>query len=395
MKIAYFTESLPPNRDGVSHTLLQISKYMLSQNVDIRFLSPFKPDSSHWLNEKVRKVKSIPFPMYTAYRISFPVLTDIDGYLDDFQPDLIHVISPTALCHYGLKYARKNEIPAVGSYHTHFVSYLKYYGFEQLESLGWKYLAWFYNQCKETYVPSVSVRKALQAHDIGNVQVLPHGIDTDRFSPEFRSNRIRRYLEVDENKPVLLFVGRLVKEKDLADLIEVIKLLEQHGYRFKMVFVGDGPMREDLERQLPNAHFTGTLTGNELAQWYASSDLFVFPSTTETFGLVVQEAFASGIPVIGVREGGVKNLIQEGINGYISEPNNPPEFADKVQQLIENSDERRRLGQNARALVKQHTWSKVNQQLLERYQLLTGITSGQNTPPKPVHETLIPTDSDF
>ncbi|HKJ68419.1 MAG TPA: glycosyltransferase family 1 protein [bacterium] len=395
MKVAYFTESLPPNMDGVSHTLLQISKYMDSNGVDLRFLSPFKPDESHWLCDRVRQVRSIPFPMYTAYRVSFPIFENLDDYLDEFQPDLIHVISPTPLCIYGLRYARDRQLPAVGSYHTHFVSYLKYYGFGQLESIGWRYIRWFYNQCRRVYVPSMSVREDLQAKGVRNIHVLPHGIDTARFSPEYRSNRIRRYLVGKEDIPVLLFVGRLVKEKDLAELVTVNKLLQEKGFRFKMVFIGDGPMKQELQKQLPDAHFTGTLTGNELSQWYASSDLFLFPSTTETFGLVVQEAFASGIPVIGVRKGGVENLIQEGVNGFLTEPNTPPEFTEKVQQLLEDPDLRRRLGHNARALVMQHSWDTVNQELLESYYALTTKDGHPEGAVKKARDTLVPTDSDF
>lgn len=394
MKIAYFTESLPPNMDGVSHTLIQISRFMESRGVEFRFLSPFIPDKSHFLSNRVRKVRSIPFPMYTAYRISFPLFENLDDYLDGFSPDIVHVVSPTPLCIYGLKYARNHDLPAVGSYHTNFVSYFKYYGFGKLEGLGWKYLRWFYNQCGKTFVPSQSVQEDLTHQGIHNVELLPHGIDTQRFSPDFRSSRIRRLLG-GEDLPVLLFVGRLVKEKDLADLIQAFTQLQSQGYRFRAVFVGDGPMRQDLARQLPEAHFTGTLSGSELSQWYASSDLFVFPSTTETFGLVVQEAFASGIPVVGVRQGGVADLIQDGVNGFLAEPNRPADLAEKVAALLDNASLRTQLGANARSLVMEHSWDKVNQQLLESYRSLVDPPSSNGKMAEPEAARLVPTDSGY
>ncbi len=143
MKLAYFTESLPPNTDGVSHTLVRLSEYLAAQNIDFRFISPFEPSNGHHLREKVRKVHYIPFPMYSAYRMGIPYFHGLGSFLDEFQPDLVHVVSPTLLCKYGITYARERDIPVVGSYHTHFVSYFKYYGFGRFESLGWRYLRWF------------------------------------------------------------------------------------------------------------------------------------------------------------------------------------------------------------------------------------------------------------
>ncbi len=379
MRIAYLSESLPPNTDGVSHTLVQISHYLESEDLEYTFLSPFKPDNTHFLYNRVRKVKSFPFPMYSAYRVSFPLFDNLTTYLDGFAPDIIHITSPTPLCHYGIRYAKKREIPVVSTYHTHFPSYLKYYNLHWFEKIGWGILRWFYNQCDQTYVPSESIVEELKEHGIHNTMHLPHGIDTEKFHPSYRNDLLRASVNA-EDIPILLFVGRLVKEKDLDDLIQVNRLLQERGVQFKQVFVGDGPMSDELKKALPDAHFTGTLNGDLLSSWYASADIFVFPSTTETFGLVVQEAFSSGVPVIGVKSGGVRNLIKDGVNGYLVTPNVPEEFADQVQRLIESEQLRDNLGEMARKKVLERSWDNVNAQMLESYENLIGIDTRTEIP---------------
>ncbi len=182
-----------------------------------------------------------------------------------------------------------------------------------------------------------------------------------------------------ESKPLLLYVGRLVKEKDLADLIPVSRILRQRGYDFRMVFVGDGPMRDRLSREIPDAHFTGTLEGAALSRWYASADIFLFPSTTETFGLVVQEAFASGIPVVGVRAGGVISLIDHGETGYLAEPNVPEDIADKLAALLDAPGLRRQMGESAREYTLHRSWDEINRRLVQDYKSM--ISAGPEHDP--------------
>mgnify|MGYP006288441047 CR=1 FL=1 len=394
MRIAYLSESLPPNTDGVSHTLVQISHYLEAEDIEYTFLSPFKPDNTHFLHNRVRKVKSLPFPMYSAYRVSLPLFDNIFKYLDGFEPDIIHITSPTPLCYHGIRYAHDRGIPVVSTYHTHFPSYLKYYGFDWFETFGWTILRWFYNKCDKTFVPSESIVEELQMQGINNTAHLPHGIDTEKFAPDYRNNLLRTSIDA-EDKPILLFVGRLVKEKDLDDLIEVNHILQDRNLDFKQVFVGSGPFHEQLENALPDAYFTGTLGGDLLSGWYASSDIFVFPSTTETFGLVVQEAFSSGVPVVGVKSGGVKNLIKDGVNGYLAEPNNVEDIADKVATLIENQELRENLGTMARKKVLDRSWDNVNAQLLELYSELIGLSPADDISSlaEAEEEELVPTDT--
>jgi glycosyltransferase involved in cell wall biosynthesis len=184
-----------------------------------------------------------------------------------------------------------------------------------------------------TYAPSPSSAIALSRKGIKNVDLWQRGINMEKFSPRHRNETLRRSIGA-ENIPLLLYVGRLVKEKDLDDLVHACHLLRLWGNTFKLVFVGDGPMKKYLMRRLPDAHFAGYQHGPNLSRWYASADIFVFPSTTETFGNVILEAFASGIPAVGVNQGGVADLITPGMDGLLAEPNAPRSLAEQIQILL-------------------------------------------------------------
>ncbi|MCF7741509.1 MAG: glycosyltransferase family 1 protein [Candidatus Marinimicrobia bacterium] len=368
MRVAYFAESLPPNEDGVSKTLLKLSDYLDRNQIDYRFISPFKPESSHYLYDRVKKVSYIPFPMYSQYRLSLPFLNGVKYYLDRFRPDILHLTSPTPLGLFTFWYGNKRNIPVVSTYHTHFISYFKYYGLKYLEGLGWRYTEWFYNQCDITHVPTLSIKEELEDHGVENIEHIPHGIETEHFSPDKKNQELREIF--DNNYPILLFVGRLVKEKDLDDLVEVNRELKNRQVKFNMVFVGSGPMTKELKRKLPQAHFTGHLTDENLFEWFATGDVFAYPSTTETFGLVVQEAFSSGVPVVGVDKGGVGSLIKDGETGFLFSVHDIETFADKCEKLLKNKEMRQKMGKTARQNSLNNSWDKVNRRVILSYQNL-------------------------
>ena len=367
MRVAIFTESLPPQNDGVSHTFSKLAETLEHQHITYNFFSPFKPGADVSWNDKVHPVKSFKFPLYKYYRIGLPYFDNLIETLDNLKPDIIHVASPTPLSIFGQDYAKKHNIPVVSSYHTNFVSYFRYYGLQKIEGLGWSILRWFHNRGMATYVPSQDTANELIEQGFNNVELWQRGINFEQFSPEKRSDALRKSIGA-EHVPVLLFVGRLVKEKDLDDVISADRYLKEWNQKYKIVIVGDGPMRPELEESLPDAHFTGFVKKNELGQWYASSDIFIFPSTTETFGNVILEAFASGIPAIGVRKGGVQDLITDGKTGYLTEPNNPREFAERIQNLLNTPALFQYYKQNALAEAKEKSWDSINQKLLNSYQ---------------------------
>lgn len=370
MKVVYFTESLPPNTDGVQRTLCYLIETLESEKVDYKFYSPFKPDNNIQWTSKVRKIISVPFLLYKDYRVGIPYFSGLKSELDNYKPDIIHITSPTLLGNYGLSYAKKRGIKAVSSYHTHFSSYITYYGFpKKLEETAWSYFKWFYNQFDRIYAPSPSAVKELGSRGIGNVELWQRGVELNRFSPKHRNPELRRYVNA-ENKSILLFTGRLVKEKDLTDLVTANDLLKQKGGNFKLVLVGDGPMREELQERLPDAFFAGYRHKKELSEFYASADIFVFPSTTETFGNVVLEAFSSGLPAVVVNKGGVADIVTDKKDGLITEPNNPDDFAEKIEFLLKNKNELEKMGLQAQKTAGNYRWDYINRNLLKSYQNL-------------------------
>ncbi len=369
MRILYFTEALLPHVDGVSRTLARLFTTLESQGVDFRVVSPFQPDTSISWSWRVRELPYARFPLYRDYRVSLPV-RGLAEELDEYAPELIHVVSPTLMAVWAQHYARRSGIPVVSSFHTHFVSYFRYYGVGALEGFGWSYLRWFYNRCDAVYAPTREIIRELEAQGIQRLELWSRGIDPARFSPRFCDAALREAVKAGDDTPILLLVSRLVKEKDLLDLVEVDRLLRERGRDFRLVFVGDGPLREELEAALPHAFFAGHQTGEALSRWYASADVFVFPSTTETLGNVVLEALASGLPAVVADQGGPPELIEPGENGFIARANDTADFAAKIEILLDNAQLRQRMGWWARESAADRNWEAINGRLIGSYREL-------------------------
>jgi glycosyltransferase involved in cell wall biosynthesis len=362
LKVAFFTESLFPLVDGVSRTLAQLFGTLERRGVDFRIWSPFTPGPEVTWSGRVRRVPFIRFPLYPDYRVSLPWGHGAGRELDEWRPDVVHVVSPTPMATWAQKWARRRGIPVVSSFHTHFVSYFGYYHVPWLEGAGWRMLRRFYERCDAVYVPSVSMMRELEAHDVarGRLQLWSRGIDLARFSPALRDPSLRAAAGADEETPIVLMVSRLVKEKDLADLVEMHRILVARGTAHRLVLVGDGPMRAELGAALPDAFFAGHQGGEALGRWYASGDVFVFPSTTETFGNVVLEAMASGLPAVVVDRGGPPDLVDHGVTGFIARHNDPAELAARVEALLRDTDLRARMGAAALASSAGRDWQAIN-----------------------------------
>jgi phosphatidylinositol alpha 1,6-mannosyltransferase len=371
MRIAFCSDALPPIIDGVTRTLSELAATLLDASVDFLFVSAVKPDPTLPWRHRVHTVAGVPIPLYPVYRLGLPRTERLDPVLDRFAPDVVHVVTPSLLGLYGARYARRRGIPVVASFHTNFVSLLPHYWLGTLEEFVHGLARRFYNQCSLTLAPSRSTVFELRAHGIHNVVLWQRGVNPLRFSPSFRSAELRAEIGAD-GTAVLLYVGRLGREKNLRYLVQAIRLLEQRGSRFKLVVVGEGPMRAELAANLPDAHFTGCVQGAELSRWYASADLFVFPSQLETFGNVVLEAFASGLPVVGVDAGGVRELVTAGVNGLLASPSSPAAFAEAVHSLIEEPQLAARMGIDAQFTAAEYRWPEIGRQLLEHYERLLG-----------------------
>jgi glycosyltransferase involved in cell wall biosynthesis len=277
----------------------------------------------------------------------------------------VHLATPDLLGFRAMRWAQANDIQIVSSYHTHFTSYLKYYNLNMLELLGWKYLVWFYSQCKHIYVPSPSMADELNDKGITEgIRIWARGVHTDRFHPDKRDMEWRRSIGIQDDEKVVSFVSRLVWEKDLQTFVDTVKKL---GNSIKPLVVGDGPARKELERMLPEAHFTGFITGDELYRAYASSDIFLFPSDTETFGNVTLEAMSSGLPCVVADATGSRSLVESGVNGYLAPPRDTKEFAACVKKISRDDELREQMGKAARQKALVYSWENVNSKLLENY----------------------------
>ena len=365
IRIAYFAGTMRPGHDGVTRVLYKMIEELNSRKIDNMFFSPIIPPVDEQPTPMF-KVPSITFPLYKDYRLAKPGKKYFEEKVIEFHPDIIHINSPCSLGYAAMKYGNKHNIPVVATYHTHFASYAKYYKVKALENFSWNYFRSLYNRCEKVYVPSIPIMNELKFHGLNTVDFLPHGVDTKVFNPKFKSVEWRKKLGI-ENKTILLFAGRLVWEKDLQTLSETYHILNKKRNDVVFVLAGDGPIRNELEELMPRAKFLGYQSGNNLSTAYASSDIFVFPSTTETFGNVTVEAMASGIPPICAREGGAYGIIKENQTGLIAEPRNPFDLANKIESLVDNPMEKERIASNAYNFAQSQSWENIIDNLVSSY----------------------------
>lgn len=372
LKVALFTGNYNHIRDGVSLTLNRWVSFLLENNNEVLVFGPTTdvPDLEHV--GEFTAVPSISMPGRPEYRITTGFPKSKQKELSRFNPDLIHIATPDILGFKALKWARNAEKPIVSSYHTHFTSYLKYYKLGLLEPLGWMYLRWFYSHCEHVYVPTPSMVDELRGKKIGvgkdSLKIWARGVDTSQFHPAKRDSEWRRSHGFQEKDIVITFVSRLVWEKNLDLFSNVITKLQNKYPHVKTLVVGDGPARKEIEEKLPGTVFTGFLTGDELARSYASSDIFFFPSDTETFGNVTLEAMASGLPCIVADAPGSKSLVRHGVNGFLESVENEEGFFNFAEELVRNDERRKRMANASVKRADEFTWNKVNSGLLECYQ---------------------------
>lgn len=369
MRIALFTGAYNHIADGVSLTLNRLVGYLENQGATVQVYAPTvsRPALRH--TGTLVPVPSISAPGRPEYRVSLGLGQDAHATLTEFRPHLFHIATPDLLGLAGLRAARRARQPVVASYHTHFASYLDYYRIGFLEGATWRYLRWFYRQCLQVYVPTPSMTRVLEANGIkANLRLWPRGVESGLFNPSRRSDEWRASRGIDPAAPVVTFVSRLVAEKGLDVLVKVIHGLRERQVEHRAVIVGDGPERQSLQEKLPGAIFEGHRSGQELAAAYASSDVFLFPSETETFGNVTLEALASGLPAVVADATGSNALVENGANGFLAKPRDADDFLEKVDLLIGDRELRARMGAEARARAEQYDWSRVLAQIVAYYE---------------------------
>lgn len=365
MRIALFTETFLPKVDGIvtrlSHTVDHLQR--LGNQVLV-----FSPDGGlkEYRGARIHGVPGFPLPLYPELKLALP-RPSIGLALEAFKPDLVHVVNPAVLGLAGLYYSKHLNLPLVASYHTHLPKYLEHYGLGMLEGVLWELLKAGHNQAQLNLCTSTAMQQELTDHGIERVEVWQRGVDTELFQPSLSSAKMRSHLsQGSPESPLLLYVGRLSAEKE----IDRIKPVLQSIPGARLALVGDGPYRQELEKHFEDTptHFVGYLTGKDLAEAFASADAFVFPSRTETLGLVLLEAMAAGCPVVAARSGGIPDIVTDGVNGYLFDPADDQGAIVATQRLLAQTDEREAMRHNARLEAERWGWAAATRQLQTYYQ---------------------------
>jgi phosphatidylinositol alpha 1,6-mannosyltransferase len=368
LRVAVITGAYNYIRDGVALTLNRLVGYIEDHGVETLVFAPVGPVAAIAHRGTLIPVPSIPAPGRSEYRIALGLSRSARERLAAFRPDIIHIAVPDLLGLHALRYARRHRIPVVCSYHTRYETYLVHYGLGRLRPLLSRYLDWFYSHGRHLYVPSSSMLDLLRHKPLAcELRLWTRGVDNALFNPDRRSSAWRRHHGWSDDDFVVVYVGRLVREKRLDVVVQMCERLRARGIPFHMLFVGEGPERRAVETALPAAVITGFLAGEELATAYASSDVFVFPSDSETFGNVTLEAMASGLPTICADASGSRSLVVEGVTGFLVDPERADLFAEHVASLALNASLRHRLGEAGRARSLEFSWDKAMEQILGHY----------------------------
>ncbi len=364
MRIALFTETFLPKVDGIVTRLRHTIEHLERNGDHVLVIAP-DGGLTEYKGAKVHGVPGFPLPMYPELKLALPSMGTKD-IISEFQPDLIHVVNPAVLGLGGIYYAKTMQIPLVASYHTHLPQYLHHYGLGAIEGVFWEFLKAAHNQAKLNLCTSTAMVDELVNHGIQRVDLWQRGVDTEMFQPHLASKQMRsRLSEGNPDAPLLLYVGRVSAEKQIDEIKPVLEAIPEA----RLAIVGDGPNREALEAHFAgtNTNFVGYLQGLELASAYASADAFIFPSRTETLGLVLLEAMAAGCPVVAANSGGIPDIVTDGENGYLFEADDPDGAITATKRLLEAKEEREQLRLKARAEAERWGWAAATKQLQSYY----------------------------
>jgi len=368
LRIAMFTGNYNYVRDGANQALNRLVEYLIRSGATVRIYSPKTKNPALAPNGFVVNVPSIRVPKRAEYRAPIMLPRRVRRDINRFKPNIFHIASPEILGHRAVTLARKMDVPVVASVHTRFETYFRYYGLAWLEPLVEAILRRFYRRCDAIFAPSDSMAQLLRERRMNyNVGIWTRGIDRKIFDPRRRDLNWRRSLGIEDDIPVIGFVGRLVMEKGLDVYSDTIDRLERRQVRHKVLVVGDGPARDWFEKRLPSAIFTGHLTENELGRAVASMDMLFNPSITETFGNVTLEAMAVGLPVVAAMSTGSQCLVVDGVTGRLIRGGAIGEFADALELYCKDLEARRKAGEAGALISSHYGWDEVNQELVDSY----------------------------
>lgn len=362
LRIAVVTETFPPEVNGVAMTLGRLVDGLLQRGHAVQVVRPRQAKESPLSNrEGLDEVLSrgVPVPAYGELRFGLPSKSRLVKLWGEKRPDIVHVVTEGPLGWSAVAAARALHLPVTSSFHTNFQSYSQHYGIGLFKKTIEGYLRKLHNRTQATLVPTRAMVTELEARGYHNVGLMSRGVAIDQFSPSKRSAELRRSWGVADDALVLMHVGRMAKEKNIALVVAAFRAIRARMPNASMVFVGDGPLRKQVQETCPEAIFAGVRKGEDLAQHYASGDVFLFPSLTETFGNVVPEAMASGLAVLSYAHAAAKELIVSGRNGILVQGTEELDFVDAAVALAADADLVQQLKLAAAPSVAHLAWDAV------------------------------------
>lgn len=366
MRIAVVTETWPPEVNGVALTLSKLIHLLSQRRHTIQLIRPKQDkhdagsDQAGWSEILL---KGLPIPRYPQLKLGLPSKNALIKAWSHKRPDLVHIATEGPLGWSALQAAKVLRLPVTSDFRTNFASYSKHYGVGWLSKPIMAYLRKFHNRTACTMVPTQALKAQLQTLGFDNLRVVARGVDTALFHPGQRSLRLRQAWQADEHTTVLLSVGRLAAEKNLDLIVTTYQSLRQSGRAVKLVFAGDGPYRAALQAQCPDAFFMGMCSHAQLAELYASSDLFLFPSLTETFGNVTLEALASGTPVLAYDCAAATELVKDTLNGWLVQGEDPQRYVLKALEITRQASTLQNARQHTQSSIRQWDWQEITNQV--------------------------------
>ncbi len=383
LRLAVVTETYPPEVNGVAVTVARLIEGLLLRGHEIDLVRPRQslrvPQATAVEGLQELLMRGMPIPRYPQLRMGLPAKAALISQWQRRRPDLVHVATEGPLGWSAVQAARKLRLPVSADFRTNFHAYSRHYGLGWLNKTILTYLRKFHNRADLTLVPTETLRKELAAMGFERLSVVGRGVDTQRFDPALRSPMVRARWGVAVDDPVVLYVGRLAAEKNLGLLIRAYQAMKQRRKSLRLVVIGEGPMAHDLATQCPDALLLGVQGGLELAQSYASADIFLFPSRTETYGNVTAEALASGLAVVAFDYAAARELIINGHNGWTSGLQDEEGFVRRACEVLEAWHPGHTMRMNARRTMLSRDWSGIVEQMEERWRTLTAATQQLRT----------------
>lgn len=361
LRVAVVTETYPPEINGVARTLARMVEGLHGRHHDLQVVRPRQAGAAALPRQRFEEflVQGIPIPRYPELRMGLPSKRSLVRLWTLQRPDIVHVATEGPLGWSALSAAQQLGIPVSSDFRTNFHAYTQHYGMGWLQRPMTAYLRAFHNRAACTMVPTERLKVELQGLGFERLEVVARGVDTDLFQPNKRSLALRERWGVQPSDLVMACVGRLAVEKNLSLLLEAFRAVQQQRPGTRLLLVGDGPLRSQLQAACPEALFAGQRNGEDLAAHYASADFFVFPSLTETFGNVTVEALASGLPVVAFDYAAAGQLVETGRNGLLCPVGAPAALIEGARRLAADDALRQALAPAARATALAHGWDPV------------------------------------